>query len=247
LNTVTFALTSAAFGALLLASPAARADVPPRPPVAEAPAEHGAPAAHGAAAAHGEAAAHIDPKTNYVGDDDGDGVPNWRDRDAEAYQLTKLLLHGFNLALLLGVLWWLAGRAVSDALRNRAANIRKSIVDAAEAKAAAQTRFDELEARLAAFEGEVLALREQAVADAQEEEARMVAHAKAEAERILVTADRNIRDEVVRARMALRNDAVELAVKLAAETLRSNIATADQQKLASEFLSSLNHGVSNHG
>lgn len=241
MNKVTFALTSAAFGALLLASPAARADVPPRPPIAEAP------AAHDASAAHGEAAAHVDAKTDYVGDDDGDGVPNWRDPDAQAYQLTKLLLHGFNLALLLGVIWWLAGRAVADALRNRAANIRKSIVDATEARAAAQARFDELEARLAAFEGEVVALREQAVADAKEEEARIVAHAKAEAERVLVTADRNIRDEVVRARMALRNDAVELAVKLAAETLRSNIATTDQQKLASEFLTSLNHGVSNHG
>ena len=75
--------------------------------------------------------------------------------------------------------------------------------------------------------------------EAAREEQKLVERAEREAARIGETAERSIRDEATRARNALRRDAVELAVKLAEGILARNVAAADQQALAREFLQSL--------
>ena len=57
-------------------------------------------------------------------------------------------------------------------------------------------------------------------------ETMMEAKDAKEAERIGKTAERNIRDEVARARTSLRREAVELAVELAESTLRKSVTQA---------------------
>ncbi len=75
--------------------------------------------------------------------------------------------------------------------------------------------------------------------EAANEEAKLVARARDEGQRIGAVAERKIRDEVNRARVALRTEAVDLAVQLAENTLRGAIGSSDQQRLAREFLDSL--------
>ena len=58
--------------------------------------------------------------------------------------------------------------------------------------------------------------------------------------RIGEAAERNIRDEVARARDQLRRDAVALAVELAEENLKEQVNSDDQQRLARAFLDTLN-------
>lgn len=224
---------------LLLTNPAF-ADDPPHegPPVGE----HGEgtePVAEGEGheeGGHGGGAHHVD----YLGDENHNGVADWRDPAAgDAYVVTSIAQHLVNLLILLAALFWFFRRPVADALANRAHDIQKDLGEAARLRAEAEARHAELTARIQAFEGEVEKMKAQALVDAQAEEARLVARAHEESARIAATAQRNIRDEVARARTALQTEAVDLAMKLAENTLRNNVRSEDQQALARQFLASL--------
>ena len=74
-------------------------------------------------------------------------------------------------------------------------------------------------------------MKDAAEKDAAIEQDKLLQRASEAATRITETAQRNIRDEVVRAQVALRNDAVQLAVQLAEDALKGNIK-ADDHRLA---------------
>lgn len=176
----------------------------------------------------------------YTGDDDQDGVPNWTDPDSDLFVIDDVGFHAFNVALLLGVLVFFLRRPVRDTLKERALGIRREITDSARSRDEAQKRYQELEARLTALASELEAMRAEARREAEAEEAKLIERAHSEAERIHEAAQRNIRDELTRARNDLRREAVELAVQLAESTLREQVAQEDQIRLAREFLDSLN-------
>jgi F-type H+-transporting ATPase subunit b len=204
------------------------------------PAEHGAEASeHGAPAAEHGAASDGAHHADYTGDHDGDHTPNWRDGDSPDYVLGNIGQHVFNLTLLVAFLVYVGRRPVLDAVKNRALGIRKEITDAARLRDEAKQRHEELSARLSGFEEEVRTLRADAEIDAKVEEQKLIERAHEEAKRIGQIAERNIRDELVRARVALRKDAVDLAVKLAEQVLRSEVEPEDQRRLARQFLESL--------
>ena len=239
-----------AFAAPALAEPTAGGD--------HAPAEaHGGDAhgdAHGGDAhgdAHGDDAHGDDHGEGhgdhyyYSGDDDHDGVPNWRDamngdEPNTHYVLTGIGFHAFNLMLLIALFYFVARRPINDALRGRALGIRKELTDSAKERDEARERHDEVVARLAKLEDEIAEMHAKARADAEAEKAKLIERAKAEAVRIGEAAERNIRDEVARARDQLRRDAVALAVELAEENLKEQVNSDDQQRLARAFLDTLN-------
>jgi F-type H+-transporting ATPase subunit b len=215
----------------LWATPAFAGDPPESPPpVSAEPGEGG-----------GE---HKSEHIDYLGDANHNGVADWRDPQAgEAYVISGLVQHAVNLAILVGVLLWFFRRPVADALANRAHDIQKDLGEAARLRADAEARHAELGARIQAFEQEFEKMKAQAAMEAKAEEARLIARSHEESARIAATAQRNIRDEVARARTALQGDAVELAMRLAENTLRNNVKSDDQQALARQFLESLNAGV----
>jgi F-type H+-transporting ATPase subunit b len=240
-----WALVSLVFCAFCLASPSIAAPAPE-------PASHGT-ASHGDDA-HGDDAHGDDAHGEhhyYSADDDMDGTPNWRDPmngdapNTETYVRGKLLWHGFNLALLIGLVLVFVRRPVADALRTRALDIRKDLTDSARARDEAQQRHSEIAARLVAIESEIQTLRDEAIAEAAILEAKLIERAHDEARRIADGAERKIRDEAQRARTDLRRDAVELAVELAERTLRTKIDAEDQQRLAREFLTAIHDDGAN--
>lgn len=181
---------------------------------------------------------------DWTGDADHDQIPNWRDptdgdQPNEHYVVPVIGWHVFNLALFLGVVFYFARRPVSDEVKNREVNIRKRLTDAARLRDEARQKHEELGARLASFEEEVAQLRSEAAEEARKEEERLIERAEAEAERIREIAERNIREEVVRAQVALRREAVDLAVDLAETTLKNQMQSDDQRRLARQFLDSL--------
>lgn len=210
----------------------------------EAGGEHAAPAAEHAAAGEHEAPHHV----NYSDDDDLDGIPNWRDpmtgseANTSSYMLRSIGWHTVNLAILLGVLAWAVRRPLADTFRDRALAVRNELTGAAREREEAQERHRELVARLERIEGEVAVMEQQSAVEAQREEEKLVERANREAARIAEQAERNLRDETNRARLALRNEAVELAVQLAEATLKQQVSANDRQDLAREFLRSLKEG-----
>jgi F0F1-type ATP synthase membrane subunit b/b' len=226
------------------------------PHAAGAPADEHAPAAHGAAEGdHGAEAAHAAEgdhggahHVTYTGDDDHDGIPNWRDpaqgseENKESYVVTKLAWHTFSLTVLVALIVWAVRKPMLDTFRDRALGVRKELTDAARRREEAQRRHQDLITRLERIEHEVADMEKQAEVEAQREEEKLVERARREGARIAEQAERNIRDEVQRARNTLRTEAVELAVRLAEATLRNQVSAADQQILAREFLASMKNG-----
>lgn len=206
---------------------------------------HAAPDSHGDDG-HGEEGDHGDAHGAhhyYTDDDDGDGTANWLDptdnttgEENELFVLKGLGFHLFNLLLLLGVLVYFLRKPLADTLRNRALDIRKELTESARQRDEAKQRYKEIEARLHSIQQEIAAMQERNDAAAAADEAKLVERAHAESDRIAATAERNIRDEVTRARVALRQHAVELAGRMAEKTLRDQTTREDQQKLAREFL-----------
>jgi F-type H+-transporting ATPase subunit b len=188
------------------------------------------------AIAAGGGAHHAD----YTGDADNDGTANWLDSDSDDFTAMDVGLHAFNLALLLAIIYFLAGKTLRQALKDRATGIRKNLADSAKELDQAKKRYEELEARLGRFEDELVTMRANAQELADEEEVKLIERAKAQAVRIADSAERSIRDEANRARNSLRKEAVELAVELAQTVLSKQVKAADQKRLARDFLEALN-------
>ena len=157
--------------------------------------------------------------------------------------LPKIAFHALNLAILVGLLLWLAGGKIKDALNNRATGIRVELDSAAKAKAEAQERFEALQSRLDSLDSQIKEMRVEAEAAAEQEREAIAARAERDANMLRENAQRSIRDEVARARAELRREAVGLAVELAGEQLRAQITTERQAGLTSQFLNTVQNST----
>lgn len=234
--------------------------------LALAPAAHAAPGGsgdHSTEQAHGEGehgdAAHGEGHGDHGGhhsltawgDDNDNGVANFLDTEDDHFANSwghpvwlQWVWHLLNLVILVGGLAFLARKPIAAALRDRRLDIQKELDESAEREAAARARHEELERRLAGFEAEVAEMRATAEKTAAVEKAEIEQRAVEAAERVGQAAERAIRDETARARRELRAEAVELATRLAEETLRKQLGSEDRERLARDLLTSLgaSHG-----
>ena len=95
--------------------------------------------------------------------------------------LPKLAFHALNFAILVGLLFWLAGGKIKDALNNRATSIRVELDSAAKAKAEAQERFETLQSRLDSLDSQIKEMRAEAEAAAEQEREAIAARAERDA------------------------------------------------------------------
>jgi F-type H+-transporting ATPase subunit b len=164
----------------------------------------------------------------------GDG-PNW----------TGYGFHLLNLFILLFVIKLAAGKMIKASVANRAARIQTHLEESNEMRKAAQDRFDQLEARLSHMESEVQGMRDEAAASAEREADLIRKQADADVLRIQEAAEQTIQNETDKARRALRKDAVELALRLAEEKLKSSVGGDEQEALAQDFIGSLKEANGN--
>ncbi len=152
---------------------------------------------------------------------------------------TMLALQVLNVGILGFLLYRYAGPFITRALRERSESLRSEIE-------AARSRLDDVEAenralrdRLERLDAESGELVERAVEAAEDERARAVARAAQTAEHIGEEARRVADNEIERARQALREEAAELATRLAGEILRERITEDDDRRLVGEFVESV--------
>jgi F-type H+-transporting ATPase subunit b len=159
----------------------------------------------------------------------------------------KMGLHAANLAILVGALVYFTRGPIKDALANRAGRIRKALEESHQLRKDAQDRFDSLEAKLLHFGQQMEGMKAEATKDADREAAHIATQATADVERIRAATEKAIRDETQSARNQLRREAVELAVKVAEQNLRTRITAEDEARLASDLLGTMKHEVNGHG
>jgi F-type H+-transporting ATPase subunit b len=141
-----------------------------------------------------------------------------------------------TLILLVGVLFFLARKPASNYLADRRTGIETDLKSAEQLLRDAEGRLAEWNARAARLESEVADIKRSARESAEQEGARIVADARAAAERIRRDAASAVEREGARARTKLRAETAELAVAAAESMLNEQVQAADGDRLFDEFL-----------
>ena len=139
-------------------------------------------------------------------------------------------------ALMALVVWALKKANVKGSLAARQEGIEKALREAAEAKEAAEKKFAEYSAKLAAANKEIDDIYAAIRNEGEAEKARIIAEAKAMADKIREQAAQSANQEVLKARTELRVEAARLAVELAEKTIKEKIVKDDQDRLVGEYL-----------
>jgi F-type H+-transporting ATPase subunit b len=147
----------------------------------------------------------------------------------------------FNFALLIGILVKFGGPAVNKALQARSQQIKTDLASAAEARTAAQARFERQEKRLAALEQEIGAITAGIKQEAEAEKQRLIAMAEDRARRIREESEFIIEQQVKQAEEDLRREVAAAAVALAEKIVRTQMGAGDQQRLIDSFVGDIAH------
>ncbi len=141
-----------------------------------------------------------------------------------------------NFGILVFVLVKFAGKPMKDYFQQRKALIEKSIQEAREAKALAAKALAEVEERLKLKDKEIEGIKAASVSSGEREKVRLIEEGELLSAKILEQAKSNIEYEVKKAKDVIRTEAVEAAMQLAEEKIKSKMTQEDQDRLLQESL-----------
>jgi F-type H+-transporting ATPase subunit b len=141
-----------------------------------------------------------------------------------------------NFALLIGAIVYFARKPVIQFFVDRRSQIGGELDSAANVLQEAEARFGEWQQKMAELDGELSAIRDRERQRAMQERERILEDARQAAERIKADAGNAVDREFRRAQVALREEATEVALELAAKLLRDQVADADRDRLIDEFI-----------
>jgi F-type H+-transporting ATPase subunit b len=147
-----------------------------------------------------------------------------------------------NFTILFGGLWWLLKRPLAGYLRDRHSAIRQDLTEAAQVKAAAAAHLAEIDRKLAALPGEIVALRARGAEEIAAEEQRIAEAAAAERERLLEQTRREIDVQLRLAKRELLEHAADLAVQVAGARIQQQMTSPDQERLVDRYLDQMKGG-----
>ncbi|MDP3939222.1 MAG: F0F1 ATP synthase subunit B [Deltaproteobacteria bacterium] len=157
----------------------------------------------------------------------------------EASALASALWHLANLVIFLALLIWLAGPRLRAYLFQRRKEIEGQLNEARRLRAEAEARDAEWRGKLDGLQADAARITTEARELGRLEREKILAQAREQAERIQQDAERTASHEMARARTELREEAVRLAMKLAARMVRENVNEEDQKRLVEEYLRSV--------
>ncbi|MHC4479424.1 MAG: F0F1 ATP synthase subunit B [Planctomycetota bacterium] len=150
-----------------------------------------------------------------------------------------IVMQCLNFAILLFILYGWLWDPMLQFLDRRRALIRDRLEEAArnrdEAGELRRQRLQELDG-LRRDRGQVL---EQAEALGEQERKDIVERARREAERVMTQAEERLREQSRRARVALREEVADLAVRIASEMLKRELSPQDHAELIQEVTRSM--------
>src|SRR5438552_17394961 len=138
--------------------------------------------------------------------------------------------------VLLGLLAKFAWRPLLQALETRQQAIQKSLDDARQAKQEMERLNAESAQIIARSRVEADAIISQSRSDGDRLREEIRQKARAEADHIVKSAERQIQLETTRALEQIRHEAVELSVMIASKIIQRNLTTEDNARLIDEAL-----------
>ncbi len=162
---------------------------------------------------------------------------------SEAEVLRETLWQAFNLVVVVALLVYFGRKPITDYFTTRRQGIQGQLSQAADLLSQAEHRNSELQRRLVDLSAELDSIREGAGRRAEEEALRILAEARATADRIRRDAQTAVDQELRRAQAKLRDEAADLALELAATKLQAGVGEADRDRLVDEFITRVQPGA----
>ncbi|MBK6316293.1 MAG: hypothetical protein IPF53_18890 [Blastocatellia bacterium] len=144
-----------------------------------------------------------------------------------------------NLAIYLGILYFVLRKPMIAFFETRRSAILEELNRAQVEKAEAQAKLSQVEARLAKLEDEQAEIKNAAMAEAEAEAARMSARTDEEIRKIAEAADRDIDSALKVARVELQKFVAEKAVEIAESQIRSEMNDADRKHMLEQYANQL--------
>lgn len=141
-----------------------------------------------------------------------------------------------NFAILAFILVKFAGKPLKDFLRQRKELIEKSLKEAQEAKELAAKALSEIEERLKLKDKEIEDIILSAKTSGEREKERLIEEGNKLSQKIIEQAKTNIDYEIKKAKEIIREEAVDAAIKLAEEKIKTRLTKEDQKKLLKESI-----------
>ena len=148
----------------------------------------------------------------------------------------EIIKQAINFLILAGVLVYFLRKPFSSFLKERSELLRKSIDDAAKARAEAAEKLAAVETRTAKLADEIAALNAKMDVEAAAEARKLQETAAVEISRIRAQSEFTGEQEVKKAREELRREASALSAHAAEELVRKTLSPEDQERLVRENL-----------
>ncbi len=150
--------------------------------------------------------------------------------------LKDFLYRCFNFALMVGLLAYFVTKPIRKGLRDRRAEIEKTLADAQAAQEAAEAKYREYSDKLARATEEIAGIAEAIRREGEVEREKILVAAREMAVKIERETDNKAAGAVSKARAELREEAARLAVELAEGLLKKQVSADDQKRLVDEYM-----------
>ncbi|MGE4552442.1 MAG: ATP synthase F0 subunit B [Desulfovibrionaceae bacterium] len=148
----------------------------------------------------------------------------------------NFILRVVNFALVLGILWWAAGKKIVGFFGGRRRQIREDLDDLTSRQAEAQKKLKEVERSIANLEQEKQAILDQAKAQGDALKNAIIEKAKRDAEGITAQAKRTAENEAKAALDQMRAQMADMVVEAAEKLVKSKLTGKDHDKLVDDYL-----------
>jgi len=145
----------------------------------------------------------------------------------------------FNLAVVVGLLVWVARKPLANFYASRSESIREQLAEAQRARAEAEAKLAEIESKMSRLDQELGEMKAAAEKDAELEYKRLIEAADEESRKIVGKAKEEIDGITREAYLDLKAHAAELAVTLAGQKIKGQITEEDRRRLFENFLAGL--------
>jgi F-type H+-transporting ATPase subunit b len=138
--------------------------------------------------------------------------------------------------IVVAVLGKFAWGPILKLLQDREEFIHRAVAEAKRDRLEAEARLKEYTDKLQAAHGEAAAMLQDARRDAERLRAELREKARAEADTIIKTAERQIQLETARALQQIRHEAADLSVMIASKLIQRNLSKEDNERLIEDAL-----------
>lgn len=149
---------------------------------------------------------------------------------------SKLIGRVINTIVLIGVLWYVLKKPLSTFFSERKDQIQKDLEEAKAQREKAERTIEEYRQKIAGMEHELEKMRDELKKSAETESQKVEANAERMAVSMVEAAKLAAEQEVRKAKIALKNESVELAVEMAESLIREKIGEDDRKRIVEDYL-----------